>query len=213
MDIWVLSNLELTKSGLLGEKKCDNHCSRIYSWLGCRIYGCSVLLGNIKVFSKVMVSVYTSTSHSRSSISVLTLVIVRLLYFAVTWYLVVVLIWISLIWVDFFLFFAADLNNIKFSAYRTAMKLRRVQKALRRKSPVALHPTPNLPHMLAVSHFHSPLARVVDWLDRDSPNTRICWLWTSDLSRALLFSPTPRLVSKLPHSFPVPWPFFPAQHG
>lgn len=26
---------------------------------------------------------------------------------------------------------AADLNNIKFSAYRTAMKLRRVQKALR----------------------------------------------------------------------------------
>lgn len=28
---------------------------------------------------------------------------------------------------------AADLNNIKFSAYRTAMKLRRVQKALRRE--------------------------------------------------------------------------------
>lgn len=49
------------------------------------------------------------------------------------------------------LFFAADLNNIKFSAYRTAMKLRRVQKALRCKSPTALpcglHPTPALPHL------------------------------------------------------------------
>lgn len=31
-----------------------------------------------------------------------------------------------------FLLPPADLNNIKFSAYRTAMKLRRVQKALRR---------------------------------------------------------------------------------
>lgn len=27
-------------------------------------------------------------------------------------------------------FFSADLNNVRFSAYRTAMKLRRLQKAL-----------------------------------------------------------------------------------
>ena len=90
----------------------------------------------------MIVSVYTSTSNSHSSTSLLTLATVRLLFFVcltgVIWYIVVVLICISLIWVDLFPFFAADLNNIKFSAYRTAMKLRRVQKALRCKSPITL---------------------------------------------------------------------------
>lgn len=34
---------------------------------------------------------------------------------------------------SFFLPSTADLNNVRFSAYRTAMKLRRLQKALCRK--------------------------------------------------------------------------------
>lgn len=56
----------------------------------------------------MIVSVYTSTSNSHSSTSLLALATVRLLFFVnltgVTWYIVVVLICISLIWVDLFPF-------------------------------------------------------------------------------------------------------------
>ncbi|KAL4695387.1 hypothetical protein H8959_000482 [Pygathrix nigripes] len=63
-------------------------------------------------------------------------------------------------------------------AYRTAMKLRRVQKALRCMSPVVLpydvhHPSP-VPHLSAVSHFHPTSAEVVDWLGGNSPKPAIC---------------------------------------
>lgn len=58
------------------------------------------------------------------------------------------------------------------------MKLRRVQKALRRTSPVVLpydvhHPSP-VPHLSAVSYFHLTSAEVVDWLGGNSPKPAIC---------------------------------------
>ena len=90
----------------------------------------------------MIVSVYTSTSNSLSSTSLLTLATVTLLFFCQSDRCNMIyccgLNLHFLIWVDLFPFFAADLNNIKFSAYRTAMKLRRVQKALRCKSPITL---------------------------------------------------------------------------
>ena len=109
---------------------------------------------------------------------------------------------------------AADLNNIKFSAYRTAMKLRRVQKALRCKFPITL---PLWPSSFLISLlFPTPIppwpANVDGQLCGDSPKVGKCWLWTPDLSRALLFSRTSRLISKLTHRSPLPCPFFPAQH-
>lgn len=81
MDIWVISTSELTKTVLLGKKKINVKLTAleyIYSWLGCRIYEYSVLLGNTKLFSNMIVSVYTSTSNSHSSTSLLTLATVRL---------------------------------------------------------------------------------------------------------------------------------------
>lgn len=85
----------------------------------------------------------------------------------------------------FFFFFAADLNNIKFSAYRTAMKLRRVQKALRRTSSVVLshgfRPLLPIPH-LSASRFHPALAITIDCFDGDTINAGTSWLRKLDIT-------------------------------
>lgn len=160
------------------DQKNEVHCSRTYRWLGCRLCECSISSCNTKFFSKVVVLVYTSTSSSHSSTSLLMLAIVRFLLSArqvgVIWHLVVVLICIFLFWEGLFPFFAADLNNIKFSAYRTAMKLRRVQKALRRKFPISfpLWPSPNSSSSSSIGCF--PLS---------SHLGQGCWLAWWELSK------------------------------
>lgn len=111
------------------------------------------------------------------------------------------LICISLIWVGFFPFFAADLNNIKFSAYRTAMKLRRVQKALRCKSPIALPLRPST---------HSNSSSSVGYFPLSSHLDQGCWLalWESSKGWDILAVETctfqgPSILPKLQNCFQI----------
>lgn len=151
----------------LCQKTFENHCYRIYTWLGCRIHGCSTVVIPRCVprwlcqfipphFHQQFSFIHVSTDTCRCQTFI----------FCQS---VVVLICPYLIWVGLFPFFSADLNNIKFSAYRTAMKLRRVQKALRCKSPSAL---PLRPSSLSYSSSFVGCFPLSPHLDQGC-----CWAW------------------------------------
>ena len=57
--------------------------------------------------------------------------------------------------------FSADLNNVRFSAYRTAMKLRRLQKALCRKSRLQPSVYPSYPDTYLL--IHPPVHPSIGW--------------------------------------------------
>ena len=83
----------------------------------------STSVGNTKLFSNMIVSVYTSTSNSHSSTSLLTLATVTLLFFVnqtgVTWYIVVLLICIS--WSEWISFHSLQLIWTTLSSQLTVL--------------------------------------------------------------------------------------------